>query len=91
MRYIRSSTGRDNAVVIQRTSKILLEIIGIAIAGAIVLVLLAAWRLSSGPISIDFIAPYIEEDLAAPDDPYFFKLGAVAMTWGGWSPRIPRR
>ena len=85
MRYIRSSTGRDNAIVIRRTSKILLEIMGIAIAGAIVLVLLAAWRLSSGTISLDFIAPYIEEDLAAPDDPYFFKLGEVAVTWGGWS------
>jgi hypothetical protein len=85
MRYIRSSTGRDNAVVIQRTSKILLEILGIVVAGSIVLVLLAAWRLTSGPISIDFIAPYIEEDLAAPDDPYFFKLGEIAVTWGGWS------
>ncbi len=71
--------------MIRRTSKIILEILGIGVAGVVVLVLLAAWRLSSGPISIDFIAPYIEEDMASPDDAYFFKLGEVTLIWGGWS------
>ncbi|MCP4327428.1 MAG: DUF3971 domain-containing protein [Alphaproteobacteria bacterium] len=71
--------------MIRRTTKIALEVLGIILAGVAVLAGLAAWRLSTGPISIDFLAPYLEEDLASPDNSYFLKLGDLEVIWGGWS------
>jgi hypothetical protein len=71
--------------LIRRTSKILLETVAIVVGGIAVLIGLMAWRLSTGPISLDFVTPYIEDDLVSPDGSYFFKLGNVSLIWSGWS------
>lgn len=53
--------------------------------GLLVAVLLVAWRLASGPVSIGFLTPYIENALAE------IHKGAVnlavddtILTWAGW-------
>ncbi len=53
-------------------------------AGLAVVVALAAWRLSTGPISLDFLTPYIEQALQAEDAGYSVKLDRTVLTWAGW-------
>ena len=62
------------AGMIRRGSKIVLEIIGVLVAGSAILVGLLAWRLSSGPIEADFLTPYLESAMSE---------GAVRLSLGG--------
>jgi len=77
--------------VIRRTSKLLLETLGTLVAGVAVLAAVAAWRLSSGPISLDFLSPYIEQALSAPDGSYTVKLDRTVLAWAGWSRTLDLR
>jgi len=70
--------------VIRRTTKIGLEIAAVCLAGVAVGVGLLAWRLTSGPISIDFLSPYLEEALSAADASYVVRVDDTVLTWGGW-------
>ena len=70
--------------MIRRTTKIVLEVLGITVAGIAVLLGLAAWRLSSGPINLDFLTPYLEEGLISPKGEFAFDVGSVVVRWGGW-------
>ena len=71
--------------MIRRTSKLLLETLGSLVGGVAVVAAVGAWRLSSGPISLDFLSPYIEQALSAPDGSYSIKLDHTVLAWAGWS------
>ena len=45
---------------------------------------LLLWRLSSGPISLGFLSPYIEEALHPEGSPYRIDFDDTVLTWGGW-------
>ena len=42
------------------------------------------WRLSTGPISLAFLAPYVEEALSADDASYRVTFTDFRLTWAGW-------
>ena len=50
--------------MIRRSSKILLEITVGLLAGLALLAGMAVWRLSAGPVPLDFLTPYLEEVFA---------------------------
>ncbi len=45
---------------------------------------LAAWRLSSGPISLAFLSPYIENALSREHGAFRVRLDDTILTWAGW-------
>ena len=51
--------------MIRRSSKILLEVVGVAVAVTATLLAVLAWQLSSGPLSLSLLNQMIE-DAAAP-------------------------
>ena len=53
--------------------------VGIAIVGS-----LLAWRLSKGPVSLDFLTPVIESSLVLEDTPLAVQIEDTTLQWGGW-------
>jgi hypothetical protein len=70
--------------VFKRCAKFCLEFIGVLIAGATVLLVLAAFRLSYGPVSLNFVTPYIERGLSADDRSAVVTIDGTVLTWAGW-------
>jgi hypothetical protein len=67
--------------VVKRSLKLALEFVGVAAAGLSVLILLAVLRLSYGPVSIGFLAPYIESGLSSDDGATRVSIGDAVLTW----------
>lgn len=65
-----------------RALKILAEIIGLVVAGFALAVILLAWRLSSGPLEIDFLTSYVEH--AISDQNADTEIGSLALRWDGF-------
>jgi len=77
--------------VIRRTTKLMIEGAAAAVGGVVVLVAVAVWLFSSGPISIDFLTPYIEAALATPDGTLRLKFDRTLLAWEGWERTIDMR
>ncbi|MCH7539106.1 MAG: AsmA-like C-terminal domain-containing protein [Proteobacteria bacterium] len=77
--------------MIRRTVGLVLEYCAAIVAGMIVIAALAAWRLSSGPIALDFLTPYIEEALSAEDGSIAVELDQTVLTWAGWDRNLDLR
>ena len=71
--------------MIERTGRIFLEVVAAIVAGIAVLTAIAAWWLSSKPLSLDFLTPSIERALSAADGSFSVSLERTVLTWGGWS------
>lgn len=67
--------------MIRRCAKLTVELVGFVIAASAILVGIAAWRLSAGPIEISFLTPYLEEALS---DPYRIEIGSSQIRWDGF-------
>lgn len=66
------------------TTKLLFHATG-AIFGAIaVLFAVSVWRLSSGPVSLAFLAPYVEEALLSENATYRLSFDDLILAWAGW-------
>lgn len=70
--------------MIRRTSIVCLEVLcgilvvlGLLVAGS-------AWRLSQGPLSIQFLLPYAEDLLQRRDTRFRAELDDLILTWAGW-------
>ncbi len=70
--------------MIRRTSLVLIELVAGFLAALVVVVAVAVWKLSSGPISLSFLTPYIEEALNAQDGRFAVRIRDMGLTWGGW-------
>ncbi|MGE0724008.1 MAG: AsmA-like C-terminal domain-containing protein [Alphaproteobacteria bacterium] len=70
--------------MVRRSALILFELLGALIAGAAIAVGVLAWRLSTGPIALEFLTPYIEDALSAGPDQPAVKIARTAVTWQGW-------
>ncbi|MBF0392939.1 MAG: AsmA-like C-terminal domain-containing protein [Alphaproteobacteria bacterium] len=71
--------------MVHGTVRALFQVVG---ASALALLLgsaLLAWRLSQGPVVLDFLTPYIEESLSARDGSFSIRLQDTVLTWAGWS------
>jgi hypothetical protein len=62
----------------------MIQVVGGLGAGLAVMLVLFAWNLSSGPISLAFLSPYIENALSPPDQPLRIRLKDTILTWAGW-------
>ncbi|BBK38174.1 hypothetical protein STAQ_32520 [Allostella sp. ATCC 35155] len=69
--------------MVRRSARILFEILGALLAGAAIAVALVAWRLSSGPIALEFLTPYLEDALSEPDGRRI-EIGRTVVVWQGW-------
>ena len=67
------------------TARIALHAFGALFAVLAVLLGLGAWRLSSGPLSLGFLSPYIEEALQDDDLAYRIEFDDTVLVWAGWS------
>lgn len=53
-------------------------------AGLAVILMVVAWQLSSGPISLAFLTPYIENTINAGQQNFKLTLKDTILTWAGW-------
>ena len=70
--------------MIGRTVGGVIQILGWLGAGLAVVVALAVWRLSLGPVSFDFLSPYIVRALEPEDGSMRIETGDTILTWAGW-------
>lgn len=70
--------------MIAHTTRITLEVLAGIIAVLVLLVGVSLWRLSTGPVDLDFITPDIEAALSDPDGGISVEIGTTQLTWGGW-------
>jgi hypothetical protein len=67
--------------LIRRTSKIALEIIGVAVAATAVLLAVLAWRLSSGPVSLPILSQILEDAVGGQLDGGRIEIGDSILRW----------
>ena len=70
--------------MVRRSFLIAFEICGALLAIAIVTAGIFVWRVSQGPISLDFVTPHLERQLSALNDDIQVELGGTLFTWEGW-------
>ena len=66
------------------TARIVLHLAGALFGALAVAFAIGAWRLSSGPLSIGFLSPYIQDALQEDDAPYRIDFDDTILTWAGW-------
>lgn len=76
--------------MVRRTSLILSEVLAGLLAGLVALTGLAAWRLHSGPVPLDFLTPHLEEALNTGRGGRVDIDHTVAV-WAGWRNAIDIR
>lgn len=77
--------------MIRRSTKIAVEILaGLTALGAVVAGVLL-WRLSQGPVSLDFLTPRLEAALSEAREGVDVKVGGTVLTWEGWPETIALR
>jgi hypothetical protein len=77
--------------VIRRTSFLLFELLAGLLAGLVILVGVGAWFLSTGPISLTFLTPLVEQALDSADDTYAIRVEDTVLTWAGWQRAVDVR
>ena len=70
--------------MVLRTFRGFMQLFGGLTAGMAIVLVLLAWRLSSGPISLAFLSPYIEDALGAQDGSFRVSVEDTILTWAGW-------
>ena len=73
------------------TARIALQVLGALFAVVAILFALGAWRLSSGPLSLGFLSPYIQEALEGDDLSYRFEFQDTVLVWSGWGEALEIR
>ena len=66
------------------TTKLVYHVCAIAIGLATVAFGLGVWRLSTGPVSLAILAPYVEESLSANNPDFRFYFDDLVLSWQGW-------
>ena len=66
------------------TARIALQALGALFGVLAILFGLAAWRLSTGPVSLGFLSPYVQEALEGEDLSYRFEFQDTVLVWPGW-------
>ena len=67
--------------MLKRSAKICLEVLLGGIATVAVIVGLLVWRLSSGPVTLDFLTPYLETAFSDPDTGVNVRVTNTVLTW----------
>ena len=64
--------------------KFILQVIAAMAAGLAVLLAVTAWLLSSGPVSLGFLTPYLKEALTLGRTGVRVELEDTILAWAGW-------
>jgi len=75
---------KGRKLLIRRTTRWLLRIAAGIVAGLAVLLALGFWRLSQGPVPLDFALPYIQDNMTTADGSVKFAAREVTLNWAGW-------
>ncbi|MBT5050715.1 MAG: hypothetical protein HOM58_19595 [Rhodospirillaceae bacterium] len=70
--------------MIVRTTRVLAEIAAASLLGIMLLTGAAAWRLSQGPVPLNFLTPHFEEALNGHGAPFRVTLEKTILAWAGW-------
>ena len=73
------------------TTKAVTHLLGAVVAVACALFALAVWRITAGPISLAFLAPYVEQALVAEQSRVRLSFDDLVLTWAGWERAIDIR
>jgi hypothetical protein len=65
--------------------KYIIHIVAAVFGSLAIIFAVASWRLSSGPISIAFLSPYIAEAFESEDLSYKLEFEDTILTWAGWN------
>ncbi len=68
-----------------RTTHIAIEVLGALALGLAIVVAVLGWRLSQGPLSLDFLKPYLEQALQDSSSPFRLTVGRPELIWSGWN------
>ena len=77
--------------MIRRSTRIALEILVGLLLAAVLIVAAVLWRLSDGPLSVDFLTPHLEQAFAAADGDLIVEVGSTELVWGGWDRTLDLR
>lgn len=70
--------------MIRRTFRGIIQLFGGLGAGLAIMLMVAAWQLSSGPISLGFLSPYIEKAINSGQRTFKLTMDDTILTWAGW-------
>ena len=70
--------------MIVRTTRVLLEVLAASLLGIMLLTGGAAWRLSQGPVPLNFLSPHFEAALNGQGAPFRVTLEKTILAWAGW-------
>jgi hypothetical protein len=74
-----------------RATHYLLEVLAALLVGLGLLIAVAAWRLSQGPVSVGFLKPYVEDALSAETGQVRVSFEDTVLAWAGWDRRLDVR
>jgi hypothetical protein len=74
--------------MIYRIARILLEVVGIAVGGMLVVAALAVWRLSSAPVESRYIGDYLEEAIKNAHLGFAAQVKNARIEWHGFRPIV---
>ena len=80
---VNNANGSKTAVI-RPATRVVVHALAAILAAAAVVSAAAAWRLASGPISLSFLTPYVEDALRQSDSPYRVEFSDTILTWAGW-------
>ncbi len=75
----------------RRLTRICWEITGIIVLGIIVLIGITTWRLSQGPVPLNFLTSHIESALNGFEGRVGVKIAGTNLTWAGWGRNLDIR
>ena len=70
--------------MLRRATKITIEVFAVLLTGLAIVIGAAAWRLSTGPIALEALSPYIERALTPASGEFRVRVEQTILTWGGW-------
>ena len=70
--------------MIARTTRIAFEVAAGIVGVFVVLIGVAFWRLTMGPVPLDFLAPRIEQALSDETAGPVISIGTTELIWAGW-------
>jgi len=77
--------------MVRRLTRIFWEVTGIIALGAILITGIATWRLSQGPVPINFLTSHIESALNGFKSPFKVKVKETNLIWAGWGRNLDIR
>lgn len=63
---------------------IVFQVLSGLLVGAAILFAILAWRLSTSPVSLNFVTPFIERNFSAVDKSYVVRVEDTVLIWDGW-------